>query len=297
MSVETATIAAPAASPSKISYVVGFCRRSPTAALGIVILATFVFLAVFAPWLAAYDPLRPSPSEVLQAPGGAHFFGTDINGMDMLSRVIYGSRYAFAIAVPTVLIALLLGVPLGIIAGYRGGIVDELLIRFTDTLRIFPSIILAMAVVAALGPSIVNIVLTIGILDMAIFARLVRAETILLRGGGLVESAIAAGNPTWRIMLVHILPNASQGAVAQTAIRAAWAVRISASLAFLGIGVQPPTPEWGAMIRQGAEYMVSGQWWVGLFPGAALILLVLGFNLVGDGLQDLLDPRRRSGAR
>lgn len=276
---------------------IGLGRRSLTTTLGVAILLAFLALAILAPWLVPYDPVAPDPDRILLAPSAAHWFGTDINGMDVFSRVIHGARYAFLIAIPTVLLALLLGVPIGLVAGYHGGLADDVLLRFTDTLRIFPSIILALAVVAALGPSILNVVLTLGVLDMAIYARLVRAETLALRNGGFVEAARAAGNPPWRVMFLHVLPNASQGALAQTAVRGAWAVRIGATLAFLGVGVQPPTPEWGVMIRQGAEFMVSGQWWVGVYPGLALILMVLGLNLAGDGLQDLLDPRRRGAGR
>ena len=169
--------------------------------------------------------------------------------------------------------------------------------RFFDALRVFPSIILALTVVAAAGPSLINIVLVLGLLDSPVYARVVRAEVLALRGNSYVEAAVAAGNPTWRVLFVHLMPNAIQGAMAQGAVRAAWAVRISATLAFLGVGIQPPTPEWGAMIRQGAEYMVTGQWWVGIFPGAALIVMVLGLNMLGDGLQDLLDPRRKAATR
>jgi peptide/nickel transport system permease protein len=284
--------------PSALDRVLGIMRRSPTFAVGFGIILFFGLLAAFADLIAPLPPTLSFPYEVLKPPGTGQFLlGTDGNGMDVLSRVIHGARYAFLIAIPTVLLALLLGVPIGLVAGYHGGLADDLLIRFTDTLRVFPSIILALAVVAALGPSILNVVLTLGVLDMAIYARLVRAETLALRSGGFVEAARAAGNPPWRVMFLHVLPNASQGALAQTAVRGAWAVRIGATLAFLGVGVQPPTPEWGVMIRQGAEFMVSGQWWVGVYPGLALILLVLGLNLAGDGLQDLLDPRRRGAGR
>jgi peptide/nickel transport system permease protein len=174
---------------------------------------------------------------------------------------------------------------------------DEILLRIMDVVRSFPSIVLALAVVAATGQSVVNVVLVIGILDSPIFARIVRAEVLALRSSAFVEAAIAAGNPTWRILFVHLLPNAIRGATALIAVRMAWAVRISATLAFIGVGIQPPTPEWGAMIRQGAEYIISGEWWVATFPGVALVGVVLGFNLLGDGLQDLLDPKRRTSGR
>jgi len=286
-----------ASGPAILGRLIGLSRRSLNTVIGCAILALFVLIALFADFIAPFDPVRPGPDIVLRPPDQIYWFGTDINGMDVYSRVIHGARAAFMIAVPTVIMALVLGVPIGLIAGYRGGVVDNLLIRFTDTLRVFPSIILAMAIVAALGPSVGNIVLTLGFLDLAVYARLVRAETLALRSGGFVESAVAVGNPPWRVMLIHILPNASRGAIAQMAVRGAWAIRISATLAFLGVGVQPPTPEWGVMIRQGAEFMVSGQWWVGVFPGMALILMVLGLNLAGDGLEDLLDPKNKQSGR
>ncbi|MGP1394209.1 MAG: ABC transporter permease [Inquilinaceae bacterium] len=273
--------------------IVGVTRRSPTAAIGFAILACFGVMALFAPVLMPYDPVEAYPREILTAPNPDFWFGTDGNGMDVFSRVIYGARFAFGIAIPAVILAIVIGVPLGLWTGYVGGYVDEVTMRVFDALRVFPSIILALAVVAATGQSLVNVVLVIGVLDSPIFARVVRSEVLALRSSTFVESAVAAGNPTRRILFVHLLPNAIQGAVAQTAVRAAWAVRISATLAFLGVGIQAPTPEWGAMIRQGAEFMITGQWWVALFPGLALIVMVLGLNMLGDGLQDLLNPRRK----
>jgi peptide/nickel transport system permease protein len=208
--------------------------------------------------------------------------------------VMHGARFGFGIAVPSAIIMLVIGVPLGLVAGYKGGMVDEIVLRSMDVLRSFPSIVLALAVVAATGQSLVNVVLVIGFLDAPIFTRLVRSEVLALRSSGFVDSAVAAGNPTWRILFVHLLPNAIRGSTAMIAVRMAWAVRISATLAFIGVGIQAPTPEWGAMIRQGAEFIISGEWWVALFPGVALVGIVLGFNLLGDGLQDLLDPRRKA---
>lgn len=274
--------------------VAGLSRRSPTLVIGIALIAFFAVLAIFHAWLMPHDPVQANPTMVLRPPSARFWFGTDGNGMDVFSRVIYGSIYAFALAIPVVILAAAIGIPIGLYTGYRGGMIDETLMRFFDALRVFPSIILALAVVAAAGPSLLNVVIVIGLLDSPVFARVVRAEVLALRSSTFVEAAVTAGNPTWRILFVHILPNAIQGAMAQTAVRAAWAVRIGATLAFLGVGIQPPTPDWGAMIRQGAEYMVTGQWWVGIFPGLALIVMVLGFNMLGDGLQDLLDPRRKS---
>ena len=271
----------------------GVSRLSPTATAGVVIILLFGILAIFSGLFMTHDPVSAYPDRILQSPSAEHWFGTDSNGMDVFSRVIYGAKFGFGIAIPAVTISVLIGVPVGLIAGYRGGILDEVLMRIFDGLRVFPSIILALAVVAATGQSLINVVLVLGFLDSPVFARLVRAEVLTLRSSIFVESAVAAGNPTWRILFLHLLPNSIQGAMAQTAVRAAWTVRISATLAFLGVGIQAPTPEWGAMIRQGAEFMVTGQWWVAIFPGIALIFLVFGLNLFGDGIQDILDPRRR----
>ena len=271
----------------------GAGRRSPMAAAGLLLLGAFAMLAILHPWLMPYDPVAADTSAILQAPSAAHWFGTDANGMDVFSRVIYGSIYAFGIAFPAVAVAMLIGVPVGLLTGYLGGWADEVLMRGFDAMRVFPSIILALAVVAAAGPSLFNVVIVLGVLDAPVFARLVRAEVLALRAGGFMESAIAAGNPLGRLLFVHLMPNTLQGTLAQAAVRAAWAVRIATTLAFLGLGIQPPTPEWGTMIRQGAEYMVTGQWWIGVFPGMALILLSLGLNLAGDGIADLMDRRRR----
>ena len=271
----------------------GLARRSPVAAAGLLILAAFALMAVLHPYLMPHDPLAANAAQTLAPPSADHWFGTDSNGMDVLSRTIYGSVYAFGIAIPAVVIAIVIGVPVGLIAGYAGGWLDEAVMRVFDALRVFPSIILAIAIVAAAGGSLFNMVLVIGLLDSPIFARMVRAEVLALRHGPFMECAVAAGNPVHRLLFVHLMPNALQGTIAQATVRAAWAVRISATLAFLGVGIQPPTPEWGAMIRQGTEYMVTGQWWIGVFPGIALILMVFGLNMAGDGVADLLDPHGR----
>ncbi|WP_439552579.1 ABC transporter permease [Falsiroseomonas sp.] len=282
-------------STTTLDRVIGTARRSPTFAVGFGIILVFAFLAAFADILAPLPPTLSHPYDTLKPPGtGAFLLGTDGNGMDVLSRVIHGARYAFGIALPAGAIMAVVGIPLGLIAGWRGGWVDEVLLRVLDVLRAFPTIILALAIVAATGQGFLNVILVVGFLDSPIFARIVRAEVLALRNATFVRAAVAAGNPEWRVLLVHILPNAILGATAQLPLRMAWAVRISATLAFIGIGVQAPAPEWGAMIRQGAEYVISGEWWVALFPGLALIAMVLGLNLAGDGLSDLLDPKRRA---
>lgn len=286
---------ASASSSSALDRLVGLVRRSPTFAIGFSIILMFGILAAFADLIAPLPPTLSFPYETLRPPGTNQFLlGSDGNGMDVLSRVIHGARYAFGIAIPAGAIMAVVGIPLGLVAGWRGGWVDEVLLRILDVLRAFPTIILALAIVAATGPGFLNVILVVGFLDSPIFARIVRAEVLALRNATFVRAAVAAGNPEWRVLLVHILPNAILGATAQLPMRMAWAVRISATLAFIGVGVQAPAPEWGAMIRQGAEYVISGEWWVALFPGLALIAMVLGLNLTGDGLSDLLDPRRRA---
>jgi peptide/nickel transport system permease protein len=294
-----ATTAAPALPPT-----IGFgrraralVRRSSNAAIGLAIVVAFAAIALFAPQLAPYDPIRSFADAVLAEPGARFALGTDGNGMDVLSRVIYGARYAFGIAVPVLAVGMLIGVPIGLYAGYRGGWFDEITMRLMDALRVFPSIILALAIVSVTGQTLANVVIVIALLDVPVFVRLVRAEVLSLRRSSFVESAVAIGNPTWRVLLVHLLPNCMRGAIAQMPIRMAWAVRVSATLAFIGVGIQAPTPEWGAMIRQGAEYLVSGEWWVSIVPGLALVALVIGFSLLGDGLEELIDPRRSRETR
>lgn len=272
-------------------------RATPVGLVGGGIVLAYAFVAAAAPWLAPYDPIRAFPDDVLVPPQPRFWFGTDGNGMDVFSRILFGARYAFGIAVPVLAIGMLFGIPIGLFAGYRGGWIDEVILRLMDALRVFPSIILALAVVAATGQTLANVVIVIAILDIPIFVRLVRAEVLALRSSGLVDAAINAGNPTWRILAVHLLPNTLRGALAQMPIRMAWAIRVSATLAFIGVGVQVPTPEWGAMIRQGAEYVISGEWWVAILPGMALVVLVTALSMLGDGLATLLDPRRGHGAR
>jgi peptide/nickel transport system permease protein len=257
------------------------------------IVMALLLLALLAPFLPLANPTRGNPAAVLAAPSAAYWFGADGNGMDLFARCLHGAAFAFLVAVPATVLGAALGLPLGLIAGYAGGLIDEALLRVLDVLRVFPAIILALALVAVTGPSLLNVVLVIGLVDAPVFARLVRAETLALRRSPMVEAQIAIGAPTWRILFLRILPNSLRGALSQMPVRAAWAVRINATLAFVGVGLQPPTPEWGAMIRHGAEYMVTGHWWVVAAPGGALLLLVLGFNLLADGVQQALDPRGR----
>ena len=267
--------------------------RSPSLLIGLSATVVLVGLGVLAPWVAPYSPTAVFSQDTLAPPGARYLFGTDTNGMDVFSRTLFGIRYAYGIAVPSVAIGLGIGLPLGLVTGYVGGLLDEVVLRILDVVRSFPAIILAMAVVAATGSSLTNLILVIGLIEVPLFARMVRSEVLRLRGGGLVDSAVAAGNPPWRIVFVHLLPNTLRGAISQLAPRMALAVRVSATLAFVGIGVQAPAPEWGAMIRLGSENVVTGEWWVSTFPGLALIVLVLSCNFLGDGLQEWLDSGKQ----
>lgn len=271
--------------------IAGITYHSPAFTMGAIIVLIFAVLAFAAPLLTPYGPTQTFPDHVLSPPNAQFWFGTDGNGMDIFTRVIYGARYGFGIAIPSLMLMLVIGVPAGLVAGYMGGLVDDILLRSFDVLRAFPTIVLALAVVAATGQSLLIVIAVIGFLEAPIFARIVRAEVLALRSGELVESAVVVGNPTWRILVLHILPNAITGATAQSAIRMAWAVRVSTTLAFIGVGIQAPAPEWGVMIRLGAEYINTGEWWIATFPGLALVGLVLGLNLLGDGAQQLLDPK------
>ena len=266
-------------------------RRSPTFVVGSLLFALLVLTALFCGVISPYGPIEVLPQAILLPPSSTHWFGTDGNGMDIFTRVLYGARYALGIAIPAGLVMIVVGVPLGLVAGYYGGLVDEVLTRMLDVLRAFPSIILALAVVSATGQSLLNVILVIGLIDAPIFARVVRSEVIAIRRSDFIASATVTGNSTLRVMFVHLMPNTIKGAMALLPLRMAWALRVSATLAFVGVGIQAPEPEWGALIRQGAEYIMSGQHWVAMFPGLALVLAILGFNLVGDGLQELSDPR------
>lgn len=269
-----------------------FLTSSVAAFTGTTIVFAFVVLGALASVIVPTDPLRVFGSDVLSPPSSAHWFGTDGNGMDVFSRTIHAIQIDMMIAVSAVTISITVGVILGLIAGYRGGWFEMLLLRIMDVLQAFPAVILALAVVAASQRSIVAVILVIALLDTPVFIRLTRGQVLSLREAMYVEAAKATGNKPWRIMWRHIMPNAVPPLIIQAAMRLAWAVMVVAALAFVGVGIQVPTPEWGAMIRHGSQFITSGQWWPAVFPGIALMLLVLGFNLLADAIQEHLDPRK-----
>jgi peptide/nickel transport system permease protein len=267
-------------------------RRRRAAMFGLVVVLGFVILAVFAPWLAAQDPIVTSWSAIRQAPGAEHWFGTDEIGRDVFARVVWGTRASLLAGVVSVSISLLLGVPIGLAAGYIGGAVDGFISRLTDAFLACPFLILAIALAAFLGPSLSNAMIAIGVSATPIFVRLTRAQVINVKVEDYIEAARAVGNPPLRIALRHVLPNILAPLMVQATLAIAAAVIAEASLSFLGLGQQPPAPSWGSMLNTAKNY-VDNAAWMAVFPGLAIFALVLSFNLLGDGLRDALDPRQR----
>ncbi len=268
-----------------------FKRKGAVA--GMVVIAVFVLLAVFAPLIVPYDPIATSWSLVRKAPTSQHWFGTDDLGRDILVRVIYGARASLTAGAISVGIALSIGVPFGLLAGYRGGFIDALISRITDAMLAVPFLILAIALAAFLGPSLGNAMIAIGISATPIFIRLTRGQVMSVKVEDYVEAARAVGNPPWRIALFHILPNIMPALLVQATLSIAAAIIAEAALSFLGLGQQPPLPSWGSMLNA-AQRFLTGAPWMAIWPGLAIFLVVLSFNLVGDGLRDALDPRERA---
>jgi peptide/nickel transport system permease protein len=252
----------------------------------------FVLVAVFAPMIAPYDPVATSWSAVRNPPSMEYLFGTDEIGRDVLSRVIWGSRASLLAGLVSVCISMALGVPVGLLAGYVGGWADGLISRFTDAMLAVPFLILAIALAAFLGPSLTNAMIAIGVSATPVFVRLTRAQVLAVKVEDYVEAARAVGNPPWRIALRHILPNVLPPLIVQATLAIAAAVIAEASLSFLGLGQQPPAPSWGSMLNT-AKNFVDQAPWMAIWPGVSIFLLVLSFNLLGDGLRDALDPRHR----
>jgi peptide/nickel transport system permease protein len=268
----------------------GLLRR-PGALFGGGVLLMMLLLAVGAPWIAPYDPLATSWSLVRKAPSAAHWFGTDEVGRDLLSRVIWGGRASLSAGVIAVAIAVGVGVPVGMVAGYLGGWADALISRFTDAMLAIPFLILAIALAAFLGPSLGNAMIAIGVTATPIFVRLARGQVLAARAEDYVEAARAVGNPPVRILVRHILPNVLPPVMVQATLAVAAAIIAEASLSFLGLGQQPPAPSWGSMLNTAQRFLTQAPW-MAVFPGLAIFLTVLAFNLFGDALRDALDPRR-----
>lgn len=265
--------------------------RKPLAVIGLVIVALLVVMAFCAPLVAPHDPLKADFGAILQAPSAKYLLGTDEVGRDVLSRLIFGARASLQAGFLAVLIAVGIGVPLGVISGYYGGALDELFImRITDAVMAFPVIILALALTTALGAGLTTAMIAIGVVYIPVFVRLARAQTLSLREAEFVEAARALGNRTRPIIFSHLLPNMVSAILVQASLSVAAAILVESALSFLGLGIQPPTPSWGSMLRTGTGYLKNAPW-TSFWPGLAIFVTVLGINLLGDGLRDVLDPK------
>jgi peptide/nickel transport system permease protein len=268
-------------------------RRSKLAFAGLIIILALIFLAIFGPTIAPYNPNKIAVRDRSQAPSLSHLFGTDDRGRDVLSRVLYGARVSLKVGVIAVGISATIGTFLGAIGGYFRGWLDEVIMRLTDILFAFPAILLAIAIMAMLGPSASNAMIAIGVVYTPIFARITRASVLSVREEVYVEAARASGAGSMRIISRHIMPNVLAPIIVETTLSLAFAILAEAALSFLGLGTPPPEPSWGRMLSEGRDFMQDAPW-MGLFPGLAIILAVMGFNFFGDGLRDALDPRLKA---
>lgn len=267
---------------------------NPVTGLSFALFVALVLIAIFGPWIAPHDAFASDTAAALQKPSLKHLFGTDQLGRDIFSRVLVATRLDMTIAIASVALVFALGGIAGIAAGYFGGWTDRIVGRVSDTIMAFPLFVLAMGIVAALGNTVTNIVIATAIINFPLYARLARAEANIRREAGFVQAARLTGNSDWRILLGQILPNILPLMMVQMSLTMGYAILNAAGLSFIGLGVRPPTPEWGIMVAEGASFIASGEWWIAVFPGLSLMLAVFCFNLLGDGLRDIVDPQRRT---
>jgi peptide/nickel transport system permease protein len=272
-------------------YVVG---ENPVTGVAFALFVLIVLVALVGPYVVPIDPLASDTVEALKSPSLRHWFGTDQLGRDIFSRVVVATRLDFGIAVWSVVLVFVMGGLAGVAAGFFGGWIDRIVGRIADTIMAFPLFVLAMGIVAALGNTVTNIVIATAIVNFPLYARVARAEANVRREAGFVEAARLSGNGDLRILAFQVLPNVFPIMVVQMSLTMGYAILNAAGLSFIGLGVRPPTAEWGIMVAEGAAFMVSGEWWIAFFPGLALMVAVFCFNLLGDGLRDIVDPRRRT---
>lgn len=258
-----------------------FVRRKPLAAVGILILAIYVIVALMGPLFVA-DPLTTNPQDALLPPSAEHWFGTDKFGRDVFARAVYSARLDLSVGVTIAIGAMVIGSAIGVISGYWGSWVDETVMRLTDVVLAFPGFVLALILVAVLGNSIPNVMIAVTVAYIPYFIRLTRAEVLTQREMEYVDGARLAGNGRWRIAFRHVLPNSLRPSFVQATLVAGWSILTVAGLAFLGVGIRPPTPEWGVMVAEGAPDIITGQWWTALFPGGLIVLAVMAFHFIGD---------------
>ncbi|MFT4096076.1 MAG: ABC transporter permease [Rhodoblastus sp.] len=267
---------------------------NPVTGLSFALFVMLLLIAIFGPWIAPHDAFASDTAAALQKPSLHHLFGTDQLGRDIFSRVLVATRLDMTIAIASVALVFALGGVAGIAAGYFGGWTDRIVGRVSDTIMAFPLFVLAMGIVAALGNTVTNIVIATAIINFPLYARLARAEANIRREAGFVQAARLTGNSDWRILFGQILPNILPIMMVQMSLTMGYAILNAAGLSFIGLGVRPPTPEWGIMVAEGASFITSGEWWIAVFPGLSLMLAVFCFNLLGDGLRDIVDPQRRT---
>ncbi len=267
---------------------------NPVTGVSFALFVVLILIAIFGPWIAPHDAFASDTAAALQKPSLRHLFGTDQLGRDIFSRVLVATRLDMVIAIASVALVFALGGVAGIAAGYFGGWTDRIVGRISDTIMAFPLFVLAMGVVAALGNTVTNIVIATAIINFPLYARLARAEANVRREAGFVQAARLTGNSDWRILFGQILPNILPLMMVQMSLTMGYAILNAAGLSFIGLGVRPPTPEWGIMVAEGASFIASGEWWIAVFPGLSLMLAVFCFNLLGDGLRDIVDPQRRT---
>ncbi|HNW64711.1 MAG TPA: ABC transporter permease [Piscinibacter sp.] len=281
-------------SSETIRHVRHVLSENPVTMAAAALFALFILIALIGPAIVPHDPLASNATAALQPPSGAHWFGTDALGRDIFSRTLVATRLDLGIAISAVALSFALGIALGLAAGFFGGWWDTAITRVSDTIMAFPLFVLAMGIVAAMGNTVGNIVLATAIINLPFYIRVARAEANVRRGAGFIEAARLSGNGDVRILAVHLFPNILPPAMVQVSLNMGWAILNAAGLSFIGLGVRPPTPEWGILVAEGAQFIVSGEWWVSFFPGAVLMLAVFTFNLLGDALRDIFDPRRRT---
>ena len=267
-------------------------RRNRSAMFGAAILSVELILAILAPWIAPYDPFDQDPTAALDPPSSAHLFGTDDTGRDIFSRVLYGTRISLRVGLISVGIGGGIGIALGILAGFRTGLVDDVIMRMMDLMLAFPGILLALAIIAILGPGLFNVMIAVGLANIPFYTRLARGTTLSLRERDFVVGARAIGCRDGRIMARYILPNVLPPLIVLATLGIAGAILTAAGLSYIGLGAKPPAPEWGAMLTRGRNFLEQA-WWYSTFPGLAIMITVLGINMLGDALRDALDPKLR----
>ena len=287
---EVAVVAPLAAAPSLLWRRI---RRNRLSFGALCLIGLIALAALFAPWVAPYMPDATDAASALQGPTWRHPLGTDLYGRDQLSRIIFAARVDLAVAFGATATAVLIGALLGAAIGYLGGWIDHVAMRAVDATMAYPAFVLAMGITAALGNSTINVAIAIAITQVPGYLRLIRGEMLRVREMEYADAARTVGNPAWRIVFIHLLPNCLPPLIVQATLAMGFALLTMAALSFIGLGIQPPQSEWGVMTAEGANHLVTGEWWLFLFPGLAIMVAVLAFNLVGDGLRDFLDPRMR----